>query len=304
MVAEGSPGRLKNSRGIALVLTLMVVAIVTAMVVEFAYGVYTNTTALYNWQISQQLSLAARSGTTLAARLLTQSNSGPELAFPGFVEISQKIPYADLDGTITLRIEDENAKFNLRGGLNLSGVTDKDKDPYEVFTRLLSELHLDAGIARRVAYWQDANTEHHPGDSASVSKNAPLDSVDEIALIPGIDRKSYERLLPYVTIYGDNQTNVNTASVPVLMSLTSAMSRDLAERIVQYRNATPFTSQDSLKRVMGYDQIGDRLNGYLLFRGRAFRVIATAESGGIKRIIECVLEGSGSNWKVKYWKEM
>jgi hypothetical protein len=40
--------------------------------------------------------------------------------------------------------------------------------------------------------------------------------------------------------------------------------------------------------------------GHATYSGNAFHVIATAESSGIKRIVESVLEGS----TVKYWKEM
>src|SRR3990172_7749332 len=99
----------RDNRGMALVLTLLVVAILTAMVVEFAYGVYISTNALHNWQTAQRLSLAAKSATRLGARLITQNAS----LYPGHMEITQRIPFDEIDGTISLRIEDENSKFNL-----------------------------------------------------------------------------------------------------------------------------------------------------------------------------------------------
>ena len=63
----------RDNRGMALVITLLVVALLTAVVVEFAYGVYISTNALHNWQAAQRLSLAAKSATRLGARLITEN---------------------------------------------------------------------------------------------------------------------------------------------------------------------------------------------------------------------------------------
>src|SRR5512139_1596351 len=54
-VGRSHVSRIADQSGMALVLVLMIVALITAMVVEFAYGVYVNTNALNNWQTSQKL---------------------------------------------------------------------------------------------------------------------------------------------------------------------------------------------------------------------------------------------------------
>ncbi len=289
-----------DRKGMALVLTLMIVALITAMVVEFAYGVYVNTNALHNWQTSQELSVAARSATKLAARLI--SERGGEYQAGGVFEMSQQIPFGDLDTTITLRIEDENAKFNLNwlGGTFNAGFN-PDKDPYKMFLRLVKSLGLKDDVAARISDWIDADSEPRSGDSENGAKNAPLASVDELLLIPGIDSETYARLAPYVTIYGDKMININSASVPVLMSLSDSITAGLAERIVKYRESVPFTTNTDLLKVAGFDQgVGTSQFGYISERGTAFHIVATAEANGVKRIVESVLEGA----VVKYWKEM
>ncbi|MFI5294522.1 MAG: type II secretion system minor pseudopilin GspK [Thermodesulfovibrionales bacterium] len=280
--------------GMALVLVLMIVALITAMVVEFAYGVYVNTNALHNWQTSQKLSITAKSATRLASKLIT-SNMLEQYKTRAAFEMSQKIPFGDLDGTITLRIEDENAKFNLNSLRNPEGQA--------FFVNLIRNLNrvrnlnLDPDIANKVTYWINASTDRRPQNAASIQpKNALLDSVDELLLIPGIDRESYDKLLPYVTIYGSGDNNfsinVNTADVPVLMSLAENTSEDMAERIISYR---PLTSLQAVPDIsVGFGA------GHAVYSGTAFHVVATAESGGIKRIIESVLQGNS----VLYWKEM
>ena len=301
--APRSP-RLNNTRGMALVLTLLVVALLTALVAEFSYGVYVSTSALHNWATSQKLSVAARSAVTLGSRLISENASRYPYTYPGLVEIMQKSPFEDLDGIISVRIEDENAKFNLNtlGGLAAGFGTDKDKDPYHSFRRLLAALDLRTEIADRVSYWIDSTTEHRPPDGTGVSKDGPLDSIDELLLIPGIDADTYERLRPHVTIYSDKRININSADIPVLMSLSDAVTRQMADTIVRYRENTPFQNTAEIIRVSGFGSVGTQLMGYIAVRSSAFRVTATAESGGIRRIIESVLDGSGK--VVKYWKEI
>jgi general secretion pathway protein K len=292
---------LTDRSGIALVITLMIVALITAMVVEFAYGVYVNTNALHNWQTSQELSVTARSATKLAARLISDSlrNSYTK----GVFEMSQKIPFEDIDGTITLRIEDENAKFNLNQlGGTLNVVFNQDQDPHKKFLRLVTALGLKSEVADRISDWIDPDSEPRSGDTENKAKNAKLDSLDELLLIPGIDMETYAKLLPYVTIYTDtdNKININGAGVPVLMTLSDSITREMAERIVKYRESNPFKDIKEIKNAGVDDALYTSLQGLIKKDGGSFHVIATAESGGVKRIVESVLAGN----LVLYWKEM
>ncbi len=293
----------RNRDGMALVLTLMIVAIITAMVVEFAYGVYTNTTSLSNWQTSQQLSLAARSAMKLAARVIAEK--ALDTNTPGAFAISQKVPFGDLDTTLSLSIEDENAKFNLNTLIYQNGGLNNDR--YAQFVRLLQYLKLPTAIADRVADWIDPDSEPRLADSEKGAKNAYLDSVDELLLIPGIDRKTYEQLLPYVTIYGSAVSagliNINDASLPVLMSLPG-VDEQMARRVIEYRNIKPFAQKGEIGNVAGFESlVMGPFVGYITTDRSVFSVTATAESGGIRRTIDSVLQVSGLSAVVIYWKE-
>ena len=61
-----------NQKGSALIITLLIVTILVALTVEFAYDVYIDTSALSNWSNAQKASLIAKSGQTLSARYLTE----------------------------------------------------------------------------------------------------------------------------------------------------------------------------------------------------------------------------------------
>ncbi|MFZ6017061.1 MAG: hypothetical protein ACOYU0_05530 [Nitrospirota bacterium] len=73
---------MRDNRGMALVLVLMVLVIITAMIIEFSYGVYTGTGALYNWQSSQRLSLMAKSGIQVSFESISDMNASYPYTYP------------------------------------------------------------------------------------------------------------------------------------------------------------------------------------------------------------------------------
>ncbi len=107
----------------ALVITLMVVVIITAMVVEFSYGVYTGTSSLYNWRDSQRLSIMAKSGVNVAAKFLSDMVGHQSYSYPGSMELPVENPFEDFKGVLAVKIEDENSKFNVNSIVGPDGRT-------------------------------------------------------------------------------------------------------------------------------------------------------------------------------------
>jgi type II secretory pathway component PulK len=210
-------------------------------------------------------------------------------------------------GTVIVSVEDENAKFNLNSLVNQNKTT-LNATSYESFRTLLRTLGLDESISDRVVDWIDAGSEPRLGDSEEGAKNAFMDSVDELLMIKGIDRLTYETLLPYVTVYGysgnpyDPVININTASIPVIMSL--GIPKDQAEVIVNYRKLTPFKDPSGVPNVPGVGTLGISLQGRIAVQPVNFRITSVAEENRIKRVIETVVTASGLNSKVKFWREM
>jgi general secretion pathway protein K len=291
---------LHNQKGIALVVTLLAVALLTAMVVEFSYGVYTGTNDLYNWRDSQRLSLMAKSGVNVSAKVLFNKDITAHYTEP--VEMPVENPFEDFKGTVTIRIENEDAKFNINAIVPRNeNIPEDDPDsPYNCFKRLLKALSLDVKIADRVVDWIDTNSEARIGDSELDAKNAPFNSVDELLLIHGISRKDYDTLLPYVTVSKDRNNlivNVNGAEAPVLESLSPAITEGVAKTVIDARKSKPFENiekfNEQAKTSLGRQRITTE--------GTIFSIRSTAASGGVKRIIETVLDTSNNT--IQYWKE-
>jgi len=295
---------LKNQHGMALVVTLLAVVLITALVVEFSYGVYTGTSNLYNWRDSQRLSLMAMSGVHVSARFLSEKLNSETYSYPGSFEFPAENPFDDFKGVLLIRIEDENAKFNVNAIVYPNGKT-KNEAAYNALRRLLKILGLDERIADRLVDWIDLDSVSELTDSEREAKNLPLHSVDELLLIPGLTKKDYTTLFPYVTVYGtrDNLSiNINGAEKPVLRCLSPDITDELAERIIRYREKKPFETTDQFGGVAGInDKIQFQLQGLITVIGKQFSIQSAASSGGVKRIIETVL--NVKNGEIEYWKE-
>jgi len=291
-----------NSEGMALVLTLMILTLITAMVVEFAYGVYTSTSALYNWRDSQRLSFVAKSGVVMAVNTISGAPYselyrylGREIPVPGIPE--------GFNGSFVIRAEDENSRFNLNSLRNA--------DSMKEFKRLLANLGLDELIAERVADWIDPDSDPWLRDSEEGTKNAFMDSVDELLLIKGIDRQTYGKLSPYVTVYGfvgmeDRRININTAAIPVIMSLNEngMITREMAERLVRSRELEPFNSTSEVTRA-GIEENMLLRNFVTADPPVNFRITSVSEENKIKRVIEGVVKVTrGSQGTILSWREM
>ena len=301
-----------SQNGFALVLTLMILVLITAMVVEFSYGVYTTTSALHNWQDSQRLSFVSLSGVALAMKTISSDIPQSELyRFPGKMDIPVENILEGFTGTETVSVEDENAKFNLNSLVSQSG---QENTTYSyAFKNLLRSLGFDEAavkeITGRIVDWMDSDSIPSEGlsDSEQNAKNAHMDSVDELLMIKGIDRKIYEKLLPYVTVYGyqgpyNALININTASIPVIMSL--GISEMQAQEILNYRKLTPFKTTGELQSAGINPSLINSLQGKIVFSPTNFRITSVAEENKIKRVIECVITTSGLSQTVMSWREM
>ena len=67
-------------------------------------------------------------------------------------------------------------------------------------------------------------------------KDAPFQALEELGYVQGIDKDVFERIQPYITIFGLGRVNINTASGPVLRSL--GISKEIVMKILAYRNGS------------------------------------------------------------------
>ena len=280
--------------GFVLILVLLIVAALMAVAVDFAYGVYVNISGIHNLQTMEQLSVEGSSLIDSSAGVFLQALSQGEIPLD---EKEMEIPMDD--GTdVYFQAGDENSKFNVNTLVSPNG--DLNKDAYDSFKRLLKGLNLDEGLADKIVGWINPEALPSPaaGSGAQSVKNGFLTSTPELRLF--IDRASYDTLKNYVTIYGDGLIDINSATAPVLMSLSDEVTPDLAGRIIERRKLEPFKNTGELSQVAGFERLGMDLAPKITVSSSAVGITASAKREGITRVVEGVLDTTG---KILYWRE-
>ncbi len=297
MKDRGQKTKDRSQRGSALIITVLIVTILVALVVEFAYEVYIDTSSLSNWTNAQKASLIAKSGQTLSTKYITEINKSYNTQSE--VELPVEKDFG-LNTHLTIRIEDENARFNINSILQKDLFTNKTTNLTNL-QNLFEYLNINPKLALLIADWIDSDNEHREGlsDSENNARNALLQSIDELKLIPGIDKNTFDKISPFITVYGNNLINVNTAKLPVLMSLHKDMTETLAKRIIDYRDASPFEDKKHVQRVSGMESIGQVIK--IDVKSSDFRITTNATVNEITRIIESVVDNT--SMRIQFWRE-
>ncbi len=303
---HGSRFTVYGQKGSALLITLLVVTILVSLTVEFAYDVYVNTSALSNWTNAQKASLTAKSGQTLSTTYLKEMGRLP-FTYQTDINLPVEEDFGP-DINLTIKIEDENSKFNINNLVNQRGET--NKDVLSSLQKLFEYLNINPSLALAIADYIDSDQEPQLRDSEDNAKNSELWSIDELKLIKGMDKKTFETIKPYVTVYGEDKTtetfpiNINTAKLPVLMSLHKDMKETLAKQIIDYRENTPFDEPGQICNISWMSSSSSSIcvdiQNKISVKGFDFRIITTANVYGITRIIESVMDTS---MNIKFWRE-
>jgi general secretion pathway protein K len=311
---------LKNERGFALIITLLVTALLVALTAEFVNEVYVDTTARQSFVDGQQASLLAETGMTASVALLLQGLGRQDYtSLADFATLGLMIQAAE--PRVRVSVEEESGKLNINSIVSSRG---EKQANYEIAERLFTKLELSPDLLEAVADWIDnedtpntngAETAYYQGLKPPYgAKNGPLDSLEELRLVKGFDRATVEALRPYLTVYYENSlgggtapVNINTAPMKLLASLGKGMTDELAKRIVEYRAITPLHSPTDLgNKIPGMERIAQELGSSSIImtgdqKGKVFRIVSEATVNETVRVIEAVYRYGQSSYL--YWRE-
>ena len=183
-----------------------------------------------------------------------------------------ELPPLPVDGgAISGRLEDLQGRFNLNNLVTAQG----ELDPVSLaqFERLLAALGLDPFVSGAVVDWLDADVQpHFPSGAeddayagtipAYRTPNRPITSTSELAAMSGIEAEGYRVLLPYVTaLPSGTPLNVNTASAPVLASLSDDIGLAGAEALMEQRGDADFVDLDGTFQDLVDPDVRTRIDG-------------------------------------------
>lgn len=239
-----------SQKGVALLTALLLVALVTILTVNLQWDTRLDMRRSQNLFESDQALLYALGAEAWASDIL-QTDARDSVTDHTGEDWATPVPTLPIEGgAIRGFLEDMQGRFNLNNLVGRRGQV--DEVALEQFERLLTVLELDPALARITVDWLDRDLE--PGfpsgaeDSFYTARippyrtaNLAITSASELLAVGEMDAASYRILAPYVTALPNGTAlNVNTASAPVLRSLSDQISDTVAENLVGERGDQGF----------------------------------------------------------------
>jgi len=221
------PQSIKAQRGVALIVALLVVALATVLIAGLLDRGELTAARTRNQLRSAQAEEYAQGLEAYAARVLMQdAANGGNVDASGDMWSVPLPPTPVPGGEISATMSDLDGRFNLN---NLDPAFDTAGIWQRKFGQLLTALKLDPNLAQVVHDWMSNAAGNSTGDQYYLGQPVPYRSarrpfmhVSELRLLKGVSGEVYAQLAPHVSaLPAGSKINLNTASVPVLMTLAT-----------------------------------------------------------------------------------
>lgn len=261
-----------NQRGVALVLVLWIIVLLSAVVVSFVSRMQIESLITRNIRVTAECEQAARSAVEMGLDLLLTDSNDYDGTSDGWARTGEKAWRDRLAGAfpgmeVTLSVWDEGSLINLN-------TADEG---------LLKRLFKNDPVAvDSLLDWRDLDSDARPSgaeQSFYAAESPPGSCRDGLLLVTGELRQvrgiesHYNRIAALVTAAG--QLNANTMPIETFQSLCTGcgIERYVAERLATELRAfreggNRFTGYDDLRRLPSMHQrLIDKLQGLLVFEG-------------------------------------
>jgi general secretion pathway protein K len=321
--------RKKESAGIALLITLLVVSLLTILIVEFTYSTEVEAHLTRNALSSLQARYLARAGLALGEILLQlDAAEKAKNALPNVETLSDPwaqpflpSPLGDGVGETAFHIDDESSRFNINSLALQPGVSPVMFEARKtLFQGVLSALGLDINLLFPLLDWLDPDDDVSGQGGAERQyyeelnppyepRNGRMLSLDELQLVRGfseLTREQWAALRSIVTVLPnqDLQINVNTASELLLTALLGVVDNPAAAKaIVALREDHPIQGLQQLNEVPGWSQVPPQVRSFFTARSSYFTIHATGIAAEVTRGLAVLERRVGQRLDVLDWHE-
>jgi general secretion pathway protein K len=323
--------RRRQPAGVALLMTLFVVALLTILIIEFTDSTEVEAHLTRNSRSLLQARYLARGGLALAELVLKvdfaeKTKSPPERPnVESFLDPwAQPFPPREIGegiGEASFRIDDESARFNLNSLTMRPGVNPVVLEARKsLFQGVLASLGLDVNLLFPLVDWLDPDDEVSGKNGAEreyyaalmppyLPRNGRLFNVEELQLVRGfgdLTREQWAALRTMVTVLPveDLQINLNTVSEPLLSALLTVVDNAAGARaIVSQRDTKPFSDARELNDIPGWAQLPQQVRAFFSMHSFYFTIHAVGTAADVSRGIAVLERRSGLRLDVLDWRD-
>ena len=228
-----------RQRGLAFVLVLWVIAMLSVMLGSFALVARTENLQSRHLFDSTQARYAAEAGLNLAVFELKKQDPTLRWAADGR---PYEFPYGD--ATVEVRITDDSGKIDLNSAASNGDLL------VNLFMTHGVPLEQATALSDAIKDWTDGDDLKQPNGAEAadykaaglsyVPKNAPFDTVSELQQVLGMNYELYQKIEPALTIYsGNNSPNASFAQPDTLQAMYPDATPDQIAQLVQQIQSQP-----------------------------------------------------------------
>lgn len=212
-----------QERGAVLLTTLLLMAVMAAIMVAIVDDIRYSTRRTLTVQAAEQAAWYERGAESYARIWLQNIQSDTQENLAHIIRAQEPIVLPVDNGQIGFQIRDGRNCYNVNQLANAKtkGVT---REQFALFLRLLEFDSFDAeNLAASIQDWVDFDSVPNTGGAEGLSygnakpayhtANVPMVDISELREVQGVDEAVYQRLHPFVCIGSDTQANhinVNT----------------------------------------------------------------------------------------------
>jgi len=302
-----------QEKGMVLLLVLIVVALLTALLSEFAFSSLIDLRLAETYRDSTRAYYLARGGVRAGQMILLEDKNDSDARSEMWGRGVTNFPAGE--GNVSINIED------LDGLLSINALVvgnNPQPDQKVRFMRLFENLGLEApeNLVAALIDWLDSGDQVYTQDGAVGAessyymglnppyraRNGAMASMQELSLVRGFTPEVIARVKPYVTLYGDLHINCNTAPPEVLATLyfdqDQPVSLEEAKDIASVRDETPFAAEADFKKAFpelsALFPTNANLTGSLKYRSDFYRIRSQAWINDGTRTVTAVIRKSSN----------
>jgi general secretion pathway protein K len=291
----------KSERGVALLVTMMALALMTLLVMDFTTSASLGYRSAAGQANATRAEYLARSAIGVGLSLLSkdaQQDAVAKTPHDGLDEQwAMPFPPVPLGGGLAqISIVDEARKIDIN--LLINPRTGQPNQAYlGILQRLFTNIGVSPDIIPAIVDWLDPDSIESPGGAEAdyylrlippyEPRNGPMPTIGDLRMVKGVDDATFMLLQQFLTAAPETHVNINTAPPEVIAALVPELSNDtsMVKEIVQARSVQPFLAVTDVGNLSGMGDAGQALMKLITTRSSYFTLTGIGVFAGARRRI-------------------
>ena len=307
----------ENERGVALLVVLLGIALMTLIVVDFAMTSGLGFVSAANQANELRAGFLARSGVNIGLGLLAEDARSKEQQTTVTASACESlndvwaVPFPPMPlegGNVSLSIVDEARRLNLNSMVAQNGAP--NQAAIAKIQRLFTILDVNVDLVQGIIEWITPSGANSTGGGADFylglqppyqPRFGPMPTIGDLQMVKGFNEAIFNRVSPFLTVFPvqivnsalmranarASQVNANTASPEVLAALEPEMMEDqkIVQEIIAAREIRPFSQTTDIMNLPDLGEVAQRLSQDVVMRSQFFTINGTGTYAGARKII-------------------